>query len=512
MQNRHETGLIGIDVGTSGVKVVLISESGTRLAEATREYGYQQNKPLHVEQDPEVWWENTCSAVRDVIAGSGLSADSIAGIGLTGQMHSLVLLDRDGKVIRPAILWSDQRTQAQCEWITREVGLDETIRLVANPPLTNFTATKLLWVAEHEPEHYARINKVLLPKDYIRYRLTGVFASDVSDASGTLLLDVANRRWSREMCDALSIPMDWLPEVFESVEVTGGVTAAAAEMTGLALGTKVVAGAGDQAAGAVGNGIVRPGIVSSTIGTSGVVFAYAEGVVKDPAGRLHTFCHAVPGAWHVMGVTQAAGGSLQWFRNEFAQVEQTTAKLIGRDTYELLSLEAAQVEATSDGLIYLPYLMGERTPHLDPLARGTFFGITGRHQRAHFIRAILEGVTFSLQDCLQLIRALDLPIEQIRVSGGGARSELWKSIQADVFQQSVCAVEANEGPAFGAAILAGVGAGRFTDVQTACDTLIRTDEVIAPTPRNVSVYEKAYRLYGALYESLKPHFRELSTW
>lgn len=512
MADHRGKGFIGIDVGTSGVKVVLIDETGRTLAESTREYSYQQPRPLFVEQDPEVWWQNTCLALRDVLDKSGVPAAFVQGIGLTGQMHSLVLLDETGRVIRPAILWSDQRTQAECDWIEREIGTDETIRLVANPPLTNFTATKLLWVANHEPDNYAQIDKVLLPKDYIRYRLTGEFATDVSDASGTLLLDVEHRQWSKMMCDALSVPTTWLPAVYESVEVNGKITAEAANQTGLAVGTRVVAGAGDQAAGAVGNGIVRSGVVSSTIGTSGVVFAYAEGIVKDPLGRLHTFCHAVPGAWHVMGVTQAAGGSLQWFRNEFTQLEQMTAQLIGRDTYELLTMEAEQIAPGSEGLVYLPYLMGERTPHLDPLARGVFFGMTGRHQRAHFIRAILEGVTFSLQDCLKLIEGLNLPVEQIRVSGGGARSHLWKSIQADVFQQPVYAVQSNQGPAFGAALLAGVGTGAFESVQEACDTLIQTDEGIRPEPSHFPVYEKAYKLYVSLYEALKPHFQEMATW
>ncbi|EJY54600.1 xylulokinase [Alicyclobacillus hesperidum URH17-3-68] len=498
--------LIGIDVGTSGVKVVLADLDGRTVAQSTRTYDVSQPQPLFAEQDPEIWWEQTCRALQDVFVKSGANPGNVRGIGLTGQMHSLVLLDEHGAVIRPAILWSDQRTQEQCDWIHSEIGLEKTIDLVANPALTNFTATKLLWVRQHEPEHYRRIRRVLLPKDYIRYRLTGEFASDVSDASGTLLLDVAGRKWSEEMCERLSIPLSWLPTVHESVEVTGRVHEKAAQATGLVAGTPVVAGAGDQAAGAIGNGIVRPGVVSSTIGTSGVVFAYAEGIVRDPKGRLHTFCHAVPGAWHVMGVTQAAGGSLQWYRNEFAQLERSTAELIGRDVYELLSDEAASVPPGSEGLVFLPYLMGERTPHLNPLARGVFFGITGRHRRAHFVRSIMEGVAFSLRDCLELITGLGLPVEQIRVSGGGARSEVWRSIQAGVFGQDVCTVEANEGPAFGAALLAGVGSGCFEDIVSACDARIRVHASDAPNPSHVPIYAKTYDVYRALYTSLQPHF------
>lgn len=508
MATTASAGFVGIDVGTSGVKVVLVGQDGRTIADATRPYDVRQPRPLFAEQDPDIWWAQTCQALRDVFAKSGFSPRDVQGVGLTGQMHSLVLVDDEGQVIRPAILWSDQRTQEECDWIASEVGVEEAIRLVANPPLTNFTATKLLWVRKHEPENYRRIHKVLLPKDYIRYRLTGEYATDVSDASGTLLLDVANRAWSSEMCERLSIPADWLPTVYESVEVTGRISAQAADRTGLQPGTRVVAGAGDQAAGAVGNGVVRPGVVSSVIGTSGVVFAYAEGLVKDPLGRLHTFCHAVPGAWHVMGVTQAAGGSLQWFRNEFGQLEQATADLIGKDVYELLSMEAKRVSPGSEGLIYLPYLMGERTPHLNPLARAVFFGMTGRHRREHFTRAIMEGVAFSLLDCLELIRALNLPVEEIRVSGGGARSQVWKSIQADIFGQRVHTVQSNEGPAYGAALLAGVGTGAYADVPTACDAHIEVDAGVEAQEANEQVYERTYQTYRALYEALKPHFTE----
>lgn len=504
-----EIRLLGIDVGTSGVKVVLCDETGKCVAQQTREYPYQQPFPGGVEQDPQIWWENTAAAIAGLLKTPQVDPESIRGIGLTGQMHSLVLLNDAGTVIRPAILWSDQRSQKQVEWIEEHVGIERTIAYTANPPLTNFTATKLLWIREHEPEQFAQIAHVLLPKDYIRYRLTGIFASDVSDASGTLLFDVENRRWSDPMCAALDIPRSWLPEVYESVAGTGTITPEAAAATGLTVGTQVVAGAGDQAAGAVGNGIVRPGAISSTIGTSGVVFAHADTVVKDPVGRLHTFCHAVPGAWHVMGVTQSAGGALQWFRNEFADVERAAAEFLHTDPYVLLSEAAAFVPAGSEGLIFLPYLMGERAPHLDPLARGVFFGVTARHQRAHFVRAIMEGVTYSLKDCIGLIRDLGLPIEQILASGGGSKSSLWRSMQADIFGLTIHSVEANEGPAYGAAILAGVGTGCFASVQDACQQFIKISDAASPEPRNMAIYEQYYEIYRSLYPTLKTSFQAL---
>ncbi|WP_236011589.1 xylulokinase [Alicyclobacillus fructus] len=499
--------LMGIDVGTSGVKVVVIDREGRTIGQATVGYDVSQPKPLFAEQDPEDWWQATCSAIRLALARSDRRGEEIVAVGLTGQMHSLVLLDEAGAVIRPAILWSDQRTEEECAYLRDTVGLERMIEWVANPALTNFTAVKLLWVRRHEPENYARIRRVLLPKDFIRYRLTGEYASDVSDASGTLWFDVKRRRWSDEMLTALDVPSTWLPEVYESPEISGRVTEWAAERTALCPGTPVAAGGGDQAAGAVGNGIVRTGLVSSTIGTSGVVFAHADEIVRDEQGRLHTFCHAVPGKWHVMAVTQSAGGSLQWFRNQFADAERAVAAQTGRDVYDVLSDEARRVPAGCEGLVFLPYLMGERTPHLDPLAKGVFFGITPRHTRAHFVRAIMEGVAFSLRDGLALMEDLNLPVEEIRVSGGGAKSGVWREIQAGVFGRPVVAIEANEGPAFGAAILASVAAGMFDDVVTAVDAWVRAEDTAQPVAEDVDVYRQAYQTYRALYPALKPLFR-----
>ncbi len=499
--------LLGIDVGTSGVKAVVIDREGRTLGQATVGYEVSQPEPLWAEQNPEDWWEAACAAIRLALARSDRRGEDIAGVGLTGQMHSLVLLDEAGHVIRPAILWSDQRTEEECAEIHERVGFERTIEWVANPALTNFTATKLLWVKKHEPEHYARIRRALLPKDFIRYRLTGELATDVSDASGTLWFDVKRRAWSEPMLDALGVPRDWLPKVYESPEVSGRVSEWAAARTGLLPGTPVAAGAGDQAAGAVGNGIVRKGVVSSTIGTSGVVFAHADEIVRDEKGRLHTFCHAVPGKWHVMAVTQSAGGSLQWFRNQFADAERAVAAQTGRDVYDLLSDEARRVAAGSEGLVFLPYLMGERTPHLDPQAKGVFFGITPRHTRAHFVRAILEGVAFSLRDGLALMRDLRLTVEEIRVSGGGAKSEVWREIQAGVFGQSVAVIEANEGPAFGAAILASVAAGFFDDVVTAVDAWVRVESITHPVANDAAAYERGYSLYRALYPAVRDLYR-----
>ncbi|WP_072873373.1 xylulokinase [Alicyclobacillus tolerans] len=508
MTSLSKSCLLGIDVGTSGVKVLLMDIDGHILAVSTERYEVLHERPLFAEQDPEVWWEKTCLAIRKVIEISGCSSDSIQGIGLTGQMHSLVVLDSDGKVIRPAILWSDQRTQPECDWMNEHIGSSHILRFTANPALPNFTATKLQWIRQHEPYHFKKIAKILLPKDYIRYCLTGEYASDVSDASGTLLFDVRNRHWSQEMCERLEIPMEWLPRVLESPELTGTVNPTAAAKTGLQIGTKVVAGAGDQASGAVGNGIVRSGVVSSTIGTSGVVFAFAKNIVQDEQGRLHSFCHAVPGAWHVMGVTQAAGGSLQWYAKQFAPLEQALAETLAEDVYNLLAKEAAQVAAGSEGLVYLPYLLGERTPHLDPYARAVFFGVTVRHKRAHFVRGIMEGVSFSLRDSLSLIEDLQLPIEEIRLSGGGAKSDLWCSIQTNIYGRSVHTVESDEGPAFGAAILAGVGTGCFVDVESACDLLIMRKHTYHPQLDEMNLYNRQYAVYKEIYELLKPLYRK----
>ena len=498
--------LVGIDLGTSACKAIVMAEDGRVLGTGTAEYPLLQPQPTWAEQDPEAWWRGCGAAVRAALSAAGCTGADISAVGLTGQMHGAVLLDASDAVIRPALIWCDQRSAPQAEALGTQVGQERIIELCANPALPNFTVTKLLWVREHEPEHYARVRRVLLPKDFIRLRLTGVAAAEVSDASGTLAFDVAGRRWSKEMCALAEIPVEWWPEVAESPEVTARVSAAGAEATGLAVGTPVVGGAGDQAAGAVGNGIVAPGLVSVSVGTSGVVFAATDGVVKDPLGRLHTFCHAVPRGWHVMGVTQAAGGSLQWWRNAFCAPEVAVAAATGQDPYEILCLEAERVPAGALGLLFLPYLMGERTPHTDPLARGVFFGITARHGRAEFARAVLEGVSQSLRDCLGLIEDLGCAAREVRMTGGGARSPLWRQIQADVFARPVRAMRGQEGPAMGAAILAAVGGGAYASVAEACAALVRAGEETRPTPDAVAAYIEQGEVYRGLYRALRPIF------
>ncbi len=498
--------LMGIDVGTTGTRAIVVDEAGTLVASATAEYPLYTPHPLWAEQDPLDWWQATQTAVRGALARAGLKGSDIQGIGLSGQMHGLVLLDAQDQVLRPAILWCDGRTQAQCDWITERVGRARLFDLVANPPLVGFTAPKIVWVRDHEPAVLDRARRALLPKDYLRFRLTGAYATEVSDASGTLLLDVKHRRWSKEMLSLLEVDERLLPEVFESPVATARVSAEAAAATGLAEGTPVVGGAGDQAAGGVGNGIVRPGLISSTIGSSGVVFAFTERPWMDPGGRIHTFCHAVPGRWHVMGVTLGAGLSLRWVRDELGQVEMAAGGLTGEDPYALLTAEAENAPAGCDGLIYLPYLMGERTPHLDPNARGVWFGLTGRHRRAHLVRSVLEGVAYSLKDSLELLRGLGVPLGEVRFSGGGGRSALWRQIQADVFGLGGVTLNVGEGPAYGVALLAGVGTGVWATVEEACDATLRVVERVTPDPGRMATYGRYYPIYRALYDSLKPQF------
>jgi xylulokinase len=482
---------------------VAIEPSGRVVASASVEHQpFTSPQPGWAEQDPHDWWA-ACGAAVQSLAQQGVRKDEIACIGFSGQMHGAVLLDGEDQVIRPAIIWCDQRTEEQVRELTDSIGVDRLIRATCNPPLTNFTLTKLLWVREHEPHRWKRFQHLLLPKDYVRFRLTGERAMDVADASGTLLLDVANRRWSSEVVRETRVPGESLPTLYESPEVCGQVSAQGAEATGLKPGTPVVAGAGDQAAGAVGMGIARPGAVSATIGTSGVVFAATERPALDLHGRIHTFCHAIPGRWHVMGVTQAAGLSLQWFANQFAKDLQNDP-----DRYTHLSTEASKVPVGGEGLYWLPYLMGERTPHLDPHARGVLLGMTASHTRAHVVRAILEGVAFSLKDSFSIFDELGVPVERIRLGGGGARSPLWRQIQADVYQRTVEVVEAEEGAAYGAAILAGVGAKVWPTVDEACDAVVRVAQQIAPEPQAAVVMQKNYRIYRKIYPALRDLFGE----
>lgn len=505
--------LLGIDVGTTGTRAVVVdSTDGRVVGAATEEHPLATPRPLWAEQDPRDWWRSTVGAVRGALAHGRDAAGTIeiTAVGLSGQMHGVVLLDADGEVLGPAIIWCDGRCQAECDEITARVGAERLIELTANPALVGFSAGKLLWIRRYRPRRYEHARAFLLPKDYIRYRLTGECATEVSDASGTLLFDVAARRWSVPMLQALDIDPALLPPVSESPEITGrlSTTAAGAIGTaGLAAGTPVAGGGGDQAAGAVGAGIVRPGLVSSTIGSSGVVFAHCDRPVRDPRGRVHTFCHAVPGAWHVMGVTQSAGLSLRWFRDRFvADAERAEAAAAGRDVYEILTDEAARVPAGSDGLLFLPYLMGERTPHLNPRARGLWFGLTAAHERAHLIRSILEGVAFSLRDCLDVLLGMGVTVDEIRAAGGGARSMLWRQIQADVFERDVVTVNAVEGPAYGAALIAGVGAGIWTSVPEACARCLRVVSRVGPQARLAPVYRERLKVYRELYERLAPVF------
>jgi xylulokinase len=483
---------LGVDVGSGGTRAVLIDRAGKVIASFASEHAPIRSEHIGwAEQSPEDWWRAAREAIAGAMASSGLAGSEIEAVGLTGQMHGCVMLDAQGQVLRPALIWCDQRTQPQCDWLTEKIGFERLIELTCNPALPNFTLTKLLWVREHQPEIFAKIAHVLCPKDYVRYRLTGEFAMDMQEASGTLLLDVAHRRWSPEMAEAAGIPMAWLPRLFEGPEICARISDTGAGATGLAAGTPVAAGAGDQGAGAVGMGILAPGSVSATIGTSGVVFAATDAPTKDRLGRLHTFCHAAPGRWHVMGVTNGAGLSLRYFRDTFAP---------GSSYDELMDL-ATDTPDGSDGLMWAPYLFGERTPHLDPTARAAFVGITASHTRAHFVRAVLEGVAFSLRDTLTLFHELGVPVKAIRLGGGGARGPLWRQIQANVYGHPVELLEAEEGGAFGAALLAGTGIGAWADVEEACAATIRVAEKIEP--RHVAVMNEAYKQYRRIYPALR---------
>ena len=481
---------LGIDVGTGGTRALLIDRTGKVLASHSAEHA-----PIHsqhigwAEQDPEDWWR----AAQLAIAGALQAANHprIEALALTGQMHGCVTLDDAGNVLRPALIWCDQRTQPQCDWLTETIGAARLIQLVANPALPNFTLTKLLWVRDHQPDIFARIAHVLCPKDYIRYRLTGTLAMDMQEASGTLLLDVVHRRWSTEVAAAAAIPLAWLPPLFEGPEICAHLSAAGAAATGLSAGTPVAAGAGDQGAGAVGMGILAPGSVSATIGTSGVVFAATAQPTLDPLGRLHTFCHAAPGVWHVMGVTNGAGLSLRYLKETF----------FPDSTYDQLTSLAAAAPPGSDGLLWAPYLFGERTPHLDPTARAALVGLTASHSRGHIVRAVLEGVAFSLNDTLTLFRELHIPVTKIRLGGGGARSRLWRQIQADAYNHPVEILEADEGGAFGAALLAGTGIGAWPSVEAACAATIRPAATI--TPQHGPAMAEAYTHFRRLYPALK---------
>lgn len=502
---------LGIDVGTSGTKTLAMREDGRIVSSATVEYPLYSPKPGWSEQDPEDWWQATLKSVRQVLRDGKIKPGNISGIGLSGQMHGSVFLDRDHQVIRPALLWNDQRTAAECDEIEAKAGgRKKLIRMVANPALTGFTAPKILWLRNHEKRNYARTKQVLLPKDYVRFRLTGEFATEVSDASGTLLLDVKRRRWCKPLLDKLEIDRDLLPKVYESEEVSGELSAIAAKQLGLAAGVPVVGGGGDQAAGAIGNGIVRRGAISATMGTSGVVFAHSDEVQTDPEGRVHTFCHAVRDKWHVMGVVLSAGGSFQWYRNQLGEAEIRAAKRKKVDPYELLTEQAAAAPPGCEGLYFLPYLTGERTPHADPHARGAWIGLSLRHGRPHLIRSVMEGATYAMRDCLEIIKGMKIPVREIRLSGGGARSKFWRQMQADIYGQKVVTINAEEGPAYGVALLAAAGTGAYKDVVEACGAAIRVNSSTAPVTKSKAIYNRAYPLYGRLYQSLKDDYAAIA--
>jgi xylulokinase len=486
---------MGIDCGTGGTRALLVDEQGKVKSGFTAPHEeMRMERPMWAEQRPEDWWDAAQKAVRGVLAQSGVSGKSIRGIGLSGQMHGLTLLDEAASVIRPALIWCDQRSQTQVDFVNAKIGRENVLKYTANPVLTGFTLPKLLWVRDNEPKNFERVRKVLLPKDYLRFCLTGEYATEVSDASGTSMFDVVNRRWSYEMMDGLGLDRSILPECTESSEISGCVSKAAAEATSLEPGTPVAGGGGDQASSAVGNGIVEPGIVSDTLGTSGVVFAHMEKAAYDPQGRVHTFCHAVRGKWHVMGVTQGAGLSFQWFRNQLAP---------GTD-YDALTAEASGAPPGSNGLYWLPYLMGERTPHLDAAARGGWIGITAKHTRADLIRSLLEGVTYSQKDCLDIVEGLGVPLASVRASGGGAKSPFWRQLLADVFEKRVVVLATQEGSAYGAALLALVGTGAYSSEPEVCRAAIREVESVTPRAESAEVYRHGHRIFQSLYPALKP--------
>lgn len=502
---------LGVDIGTSATKTLALDSKGKILAEASQSYPCYHPKPLWSEQDPEDWWQATVETIRSVVKSAKLKPTDAKAIGLSGQMHGAVFLDKQDKVIRKAILWNDQRTFAECKEIENLAGGRENlIRLVANPALTGFTAPKIIWLRNNEPKNFEQTRKVLLPKDEIRRRLTGNYATDVSDASGMLLLDVRQREWSKTLLEKLKLDADLLAPCYESQEVTGQLTTKAAELLGLSTDCLVVGGAGDCAAGAVGSGVVRRGAVSTSIGTSGVVFVHSDKVEVDPAGRLHTFCHAVKGKWHMMGVHLASGGSLQWFRNHLCRAEHENSKATNVDLYEELSREAKAIPPGSEGLFFLPYLSGERTPHADPDARGCFIGLTMAHSRGHCVRAIMEGVVYSLKDSLEIVEELGIPIEQIRTSGGGARSALWRQIQADIFAKNVVTLTSEHGAAYGVGLLAAVGAGAFKNIEEACDATIAVAKETKFDKQAAEYYRHAFPVYRRLYASLKDDFQAIA--
>lgn len=495
--------ILGIDIGTSGTKTVLFNELLEIVASKTIEYELFQPHNGWAEQNPTDWVKATLESIKNVVNTSGVNGKNIKSIGLSGQMHGLVMLDKNNTVIRPAIIWADQRTDKECAEITKKVGAEKLIEITANPALTGFTASKILWVKNNEPENYKKCAHILLPKDYVRFVLTGEYATDVSDASGMQLLDVKNRKWSNEILNILEIDLSLLPKLYESPEKTGELTAEIAQELTLSPKTIVVAGAGDNAAAAVGTGVVTDGSAFTTIGTSGVVYAHSSKFFIDPMGRVHTFCCAVPNCWHVMGVTQAAGLSLKWFKD-------TLYDTLNKKTYKDIDTEVQNIAIGSEKLIYLPYLMGERTPHLDPYARGVFFGLSAKHTKEHLARAVIEGISFSLKDCYDILTTMGITVNSMMLTGGGAKSELWQHMLADMFNCTIQTLEQQEGAARGAAILAGVGAKIFSTVEDTCKKYIKKGSEYTPNYNNHTMYQKYYVLYKKLYTQLKQSFAEIN--
>ncbi len=503
--------VIGIDLGTSGTKTVLFDQNGTVIASDTVEYPMYQPQNGWAEQDPKDWWNATVKTLNTVIKESGIKAENIAALGISGQMHGLVMLDKDNRVIRNSIIWCDQRTTEECKDIERLVGKERLVEITANPALTGFTTSKILWVRKNEPENYKKCAHILLPKDYIRFMLTGEYATDVSDASGMQLLDVPNRCWSNEILDKLNIHISLLGKVYESPEITGYITEEAAQLTGLKIGTIVVGGAGDNAAAAIGTGTVENGKAFTTIGTSGVVYAHTDQVRIDPKGRVHTFCCAVPNEWHVMGVTQSAGLSLRWLRDTICSEEVNRAKSENMEPYVIMDREAEKSPIGANKLLFLPYLMGERTPHLDPNARGIFFGLSAMHKRNDFIRSVMEGVCYSLKDCLRVLEEMGIQCNSMLACGGGGSSDFWRKMLADVYGMNISTVQSKEGPALGVAILAMVGAGIYSDVKSACREIIRLKSETVQTKENTEKYMEFYQLYHEIYLHMKEQYITLAS-
>ncbi len=500
--------VIGCDIGTSGTKAIVVSEKGTVLSSVTVEYPLLTPQPGWAEQHPDTWLKAANQAVADAVRKSDLSVRNIRAIGLSGQMHSSVFLDRDRKVLRPALLWCDTRTHAECEEITRKAGIANLEKWVSNPALEGFTLPKILWVKKHEPKIYARIAHVLLPKDYIRYKWTGELATDVSDAAGTLCFDVKNRKWSKALLARLGVPLNWFPPVTESQDISGNLTGAVAKALNLPAGLPVVGGGADNACGAVGNGIIQPGDVMASLGTSGVVLAHSEKVQVDPQMRAHTFCGSVPEKWYLMGVMLSAGFALRWYRDSLGLWEKEAAKKKGMDPYDLLGREAAKAPEGSEGLLFLPYLMGERTPHKDPMARAAFVGAGARHGRDHFTRSVFEGITFGMRDSLEIFRELKIPIRRVVATGGGAVNPFWRQLQADIYGTEVVTVNSKEGPGYGAALLAMVGVGIYPNLKIACSSLVRVTSRTSPRKASVNRYQEFYGLFRKLYPALKEPFRQ----